>query len=87
MWAAVLYRQLKDIMSTTPRIRDSAVHYLTNKSVDLQAVCDLAELDMGRVIQAAKTLEELDPAEGVVYLDSLIQDANDEVDHDYDRYD
>ena len=87
MWAAVLYRQLKDIMSTTPTIRDSAVHYLTNKSVDLQAVCDLAELDMGRVIQAAKTLEELDPAEGVGYLESLIQDANDEVDHDYDRYD
>ena len=74
-------------MSTTPTIRDSAVHYLTNKSVDLQAVCDLAELDMGRVIQAAKTLEELDPAEGVVYLDSLIQAANDEVAPGYDRYD
>lgn len=86
LWCAVLYRQLRDIMSGVPVVRDSAVHYLTVKSDDLKIVCDLAEFDMDRVIKAAKKLELLGTKEGIIYLCSLMDEAN-EVDHDCDRDD
>ena len=86
LWSAVLYRQLRDIMSGTPHVRDSAVHYLTNRSNDLRTVCDFAEFEMEKVIKAAKKLEELGTKEGVIYLCSLMEEAN-EVDHDCDRND
>ena len=84
LWGAVLYRQLRDIMSGVPHIRDSAIHYLTTESHDLNTVCDFAGFEMEKVIKAAKKLEELGIKEGVIYLYSLIKEA-DEVDHDDDN--
>ena len=80
LWCAVLYRQLRDVMSGTPHIRDSAIHYLTRKSRDLRIVCEMAEFDMDSVIRAAKRLEGLGIKEGVLYLGDLMKE--DEVDDD-----
>jgi hypothetical protein len=74
---------MRDIMSGAPHIRDPAIHYLTHESHDLRAVCDFAGFDTGRVIQAAMKLARLGIREGVVYLTSLIAEA-DEVDDDDD---
>ena len=83
LWCAVLYRQMRDIMSGTPLIRDSAIHYLTRRSRDLRIVCDFADFDMDSVIKAAKKLEGLGIKEGVVYLGDLMKE--DEVDDDDDN--
>lgn len=77
VWVAILYRALRDMVSENPRIRDEATTYLTRKSTDLAIVCDHAEMEITKVIQAARHLQDLPPRQGIVYIQRLLQEGDD----------
>lgn len=74
VWSAVIYRMLRDTLSEDKRIREEAIHWLTNTSSDLIMVCDLAEVDHRKVQSAAHHLKELPPRAGSVYLERLVDE-------------
>jgi len=74
VWAAVIYRMLRDTMSEDRRIREEAIHWLTNTSQDLIMVCDLADVNYSNVQAAANFLKDLSPRAGYVYLEKLIDE-------------
>lgn len=79
LWQAVVHQCLRDILSYNPRVRDEAVIFLRRQTVDLNMLCDLADVIPEKVISAARYLVELGPQEGVVYLSRLMRRTTDEV--------
>ena len=61
------------MISEIPRIRGEATVYLTRRTKDLRIVCDFADVNIEKVIQAAEYLQEIPPQQGVVYLNKLMK--------------
>ena len=80
IWSAVIHRMLRDTLSEDKRIREEAIHWLTNTSSDLIMVCDLAEVNHRKVQSAARHLKELSPRAGSVYLSRLVDEERERTD-------
>jgi len=73
LWAAVLYRLLRDTLSRSDGIRRPAIEYLTGEEEDdLRTVCDLAGVEIGGIQAAARKLRDLGPARGKDLLKKLV---------------
>ena len=73
LWAAVLYRLLRDTLSRSDGIRRPAIEYLTGEEEDdLRTVCELAGVEIGGIQAAARKLRDLGPARGKDLLKKLV---------------
>ena len=77
VWVAILYRALRDMVSENPRVRDEATTYLTRESKDLSIVCDHADIEITKIIQAARHLQDLPANQGIVYIEKLLNEGDD----------
>lgn len=64
-------------MSEDHRVRDEATAYLTHQSKDLSIVCDHADIEITKIIQAARHLQDLPANQGIVYIEKLLNEGDD----------